>query len=151
MPVVDKHVLVLHGPVRQVWHEVFGALADTGWVVHNCDSDLLLASQLGQIAGPFVICIGAVESLPTRPERLLAWLTERAVDCCFWATRHSSWDVVEQVQSFGIPVFTRKEAFDAWIRRLEGVMPECASAVQDEGSVVSDEELAALFGEDLDG
>ena len=66
MSVFDKHVLVLHGPVRQVWHEVFGALTETGWLVHNCDSDLLLASQLGQIAGSFVICIGAVESLPAR-------------------------------------------------------------------------------------
>ena len=49
MPVYGKHVLVLHGPVRHVWCEVFSGLDEAGWWVHNCDSDLLLVSQLGQI------------------------------------------------------------------------------------------------------
>ena len=148
MPVFEKHVLVLHGAVRQVWHEVFGALTETGWVVHNCDSELLLVSQLGQITGRFVICIGAVESLPARPEPLLTWLTDNGVNCCFWATRRSSWDLIEQVQSFGIPVFTRKEAFNTWIRYLEDMIPEHAVGAQEGDPTVSDEELAALFGEE---
>ena len=150
MSVHDKHVLVLHGPVDQVWQAVFGALAQTDWVVHDCDSELHLASTLGQITGRFVLCVGSVESLPPKPGRLLVWLTQRGVKCCVWATRHSLWDIIEQVQSFGVPVFTRKEVFDAWVKRLESVLPAPNVDSSGEDHMISDEELAALFGEDRD-
>ncbi|NQV31173.1 MAG: hypothetical protein HQ515_00680 [Phycisphaeraceae bacterium] len=151
MPVHDKHVLVLHGPMHHVWQEVFTTLVETGWVVHDCDSDLLLVSELGQITGSFVLCIGSVESLPAKPGRLLTWLMQHGVKCCVWATRHSAWDEIEQVQSFGVPVFTRKEAFDAWIKRLVSVLPAPIEDLPVEDHTVSDSELAALFGEHQDG
>ena len=150
MPVHGKHVLVLHGPAPQVWREVFNALAQTGWEVHDCDSDLLLVSQLGQIAGGGVLCVGSVESLPPKPGRLLAWLLERGVTCCVWATRASAWDVIEEVQSYGVPVFTRKEAFDAWLKRVEGLWPAPAARTLDPDHRVSEAELAILFGDDQD-
>jgi hypothetical protein len=151
MPVHDKHVLVLRGPAPQVWDEVFNALAQTGWEVHDCDSDLLLVSTLGQISGGFVLCVGSIESLPPKPGRVLGWLTQRSVKCCVWATRASAWDVIEQVQSFGVPVFTRKEAFDAWVKRLDVVVPVPASNALDADHRVSAAELAALLGDDCDG
>jgi hypothetical protein len=151
MPVHDKHVLVLHGPAPQVWHEVFETLGHTGWAVHDCHSDLLLVSQLGQISGRVVLGVGAVESQPPRPGRWLAWLTERGVNCCVWATRDSAWDVIEQVQAYGVPVFTRKEAFDVWVKRLEGALPVSAAATHDVDHRVSEAELAALFGDGRHG
>ena len=147
MPVHEKHALVLHGPVHHVWQEVYSALAQTDWVVHDCDSDLLLVSRLGQITGGFVLCVGSVESLPPKPGRLLTWLTEHGVTCCVWATRQSSWDVIEQVESFGVPVFTRKEAFDAWVKRLGSVLPAPSVDLSNEDHMVSNSELTALFGD----
>lgn len=150
MPVHDKHVLVLRGPMHHVWHEVFATLVERDWVVHDCDSDLLLVSQLGQITGSFALCIGSVESLPPKPGRLLTWLMQRGVKCCVWATRQSSWEKIEQVQSSGVPVFTRKEAFDAWIDRLVSALPASIEDSPVEDSTVSNSELAALLGEHQD-
>ncbi len=151
MPVHDKHALVLHGSARQVWREVFNTLAQAGWEVHDCDSDLLLVSQLGQITQGGVLCVGSVESLPRKPGRLLAWLLQRGVTCCVWATRASVWDVIEEVQSYGVPVFTRKEAFDAWLKRLERTWPAPAGRILESDRRVSGAELAILFGDDQDG
>ncbi|MCP4453689.1 MAG: hypothetical protein GY809_19690 [Planctomycetes bacterium] len=147
MPVHDKHVLVLRGPGPQVWHEAFNGLERTGWTVHDCGSELLLAAQLGQISGRFVLCVGSVESLRPKPGQLLAWLAQRGVRCCVWATRASAWDMIEQVQSFGVPVFTRKEAFDDWVKRLEGSVPAPASNAPDSAHSVSEAELAVLLGD----
>ncbi|MCF7972876.1 MAG: hypothetical protein K9N55_03575 [Phycisphaerae bacterium] len=150
MPVHDKHVLVLHGPLHQVWTEVFNALAHEGWTLHRCDSDLLLVSQLGQVSGTLVLCVGSIESLCARPGRLLGWLRHRGVTCCAWATRSSSWEMIEQVQAIGVPVFTRIEAFNAWVGRLECVLPGRAAESGPGTHTVSDAELALLFGDEGD-
>lgn len=151
MPVHDKHILVLLGPGHQVWTKVFNSLTQADWTVHHCDSELRLVSQLGQVCGALVLCVGSIESVTMRPGQLLAWLMSRGVTCCAWATRSSSWDLIEQVQSLGVPVFTRKEAFNAWIKRLECVP---AGEIKGESTyvthTVSDAELAALFGDDGD-
>lgn len=147
MPGCDKHVLALRGPVHEVWRGVFNAMSRSGWEVHECDSDLLLVSRLGQVTGRLVLCVGSIESLPPRPGRLLSWLTQRGVTCCVWATRHSSWEQFEQVQSLGVPVFTRREAFDAWVEHLERALPVSSEDLPREDHVVSDAELAVLFGD----
>jgi hypothetical protein len=150
MPVHDKHILVLHGPDYPVWSEVFNSLARQDWIVHHCDSELHLVSQLGQVRGAQVLSVGSVESVTARPGRLLAWLMQRGVTCCAWATRLSSWDLIEQVQSLGVPVFTHKEAFHAWVKCLERVLSGQATESVLATAPVSDAELAALFGDEGD-
>ncbi len=90
MPVHDKHILVLHGPVHRSWDEVFNSLVQQDWTVHHCDSELLLVARLGRVPDSHVLCVGSVESLMAKSGRLLAWLRQRGVDCCAWATRGSS-------------------------------------------------------------
>jgi hypothetical protein len=149
MPVHDKHILVLHGPVHRSWDEVFNSLVQQAWAVHHCASDLLLVTRLGQVTDPLVLCVGSVESLTAKSGRLLAWLRQRGVPCCAWATRSSSWDMIEQVQSLGVPVFTRKEAFNVWVERLENA-GQGTDVLPCESHIVTDAEMSALFGDDGD-
>ncbi len=150
MPVHDKHILVLHGPVHRSWDEVFNSLVQQEWGIHHCDSDLHLVARLGHVTDTLVICMGSVESLTARPGRLLTWLKQRGVVCSAWATRSSSWDRIEQIQSLGVPVFTRKEAFNAWVKRLENARPgQAGGVILRENPLVSEAELAALFGDNV--
>ena len=150
MPVHDKHVLVLHGPAHQAWAEVFNSLAQQHWIVHHCESDLCLASRLGQVSGISVLCVGSIESMTAKPGQLLAWLKKQGVICCAWATRSSAWDMIEHVQSLGVPVFTRKEAFNDWVGRMGTSRSEQGIKSVLSMPSVSDAELAALFGDDGD-
>ena len=150
MSVHDKHVLVLHGPAHQAWAEVFNSLAQQNWIVHHCESDLCLVSRLGQVSGMSVLCVGSIESMTAKPGQLLPWLKKQGVTCCAWATRSSAWDMIEHVQSLGVPVFTRKEAFNSWVGRLQNNPSDQPAKPVFLTPSVSNAELTALLGDDGD-
>lgn len=149
MPAHDKHILVLQSATDHVWDEVFKSLAHQGWTVHICPSDVYLVSQLGQLPIESSLCIGSVEDLTVYPNQIVPWLVSHRVTCCAWAMHASTWDLIEQVQSRGLPVFTRKEAFNAWIKhQFQLIRDKQGDTFVTQ--TVSHEEMIALFGDDGD-